>query len=481
MVLFHSTSVLQAQGDTLLARPDYQNWLFDPAAAIPGVPAFQQSPAVTLLSGGVWSTGAAGTPSDGGIELVQAIIGQPVAPAAFWYLAPAPLPVQSRFSDERLTVYSAVSEAGRYRNHYLSTSTLENQEHAAYLKPVGGLSVIFSRHAADGSLLQTGESLPASPGEWLMTFPLVASAGQTLRVEGTTPGQVGTSQVALYPVVRACTSLMSESLGVGDRRLPTRAGAVGTGLYYFRDYLLRGAAVGHKMVVYVQPAGFVPWIEARRLSDEGVESFQEGNTLSLVVDGLAGVPRDYLIRVTSRDSGAVGAYRISVARQVEVLGFSPASGAPGTRVRVSGNGFLNDGNPIVTSVRVGGALSNWDEPMKVGEREGFEFEVPPNAVSGPIRVGTCLAQADGVSQDTFLVLSAIGVGDVRHEAGVGFSFGITNAVAGGRNVVEATTSLSPPIAWEPVVTNQVTAPGVWRYLDPAPSSFPQRFFRVRSE
>jgi hypothetical protein len=112
--------------------------------------------------------------------------------------------------------------------------------------------------------------------------------------------------------------------------------------------------------------------------------------------------------------------------------------------------------------------SSWQE---------FMAQVPPGAVSGPITVLT--DGGTGSSTNEFVVLAPLG--GVRRETGGGLSFGVSNAVVGGRNLVQAATNLHPPVIWQSVATNQVSGPAVWRYTNGNLNSFQQRFFRVRME
>jgi hypothetical protein len=466
-----------AQGDTLLARPDFQNGLFDPAAAIPELPFFRQASSLTLLSGGVWDSRVAGTPSDGGIQLVQAIIGQPVAPAAFWYLAPAPLPVQSRFRDERLTRHSAIDPAGRYRNHYAPLTDLIDAEHGAYLKgvTVSGLALDLV-DGASGASIESGQSISGDPAESLLLFTLSASENDTVRVASATGGEEGRYEIALYPVLRPDHgALVLGTLSSKDRSSTNRSGAVGAGLWYFDDYLLQGVRTGERIVIRVEAAEFAPFIEARFLSDEQVQDYHEGTNKILEVRGTEAGPRDYLIRVTSAVNGALGGYRVAVSRIPEVWSFSPTSGAPGTWVTVRGTNFLQGFNPLVTGVKFAGISASLGEPVNRGGWQEFEAQVPLEAVSGPITVST--QGAEGSSANHFVVLAS--VTGLRREADGALSFAVSNSVGGIRNVVEAANDLNPPIAWNSVATNSPSIPGFWRWTNDPSGPASRQFYRVK--
>jgi hypothetical protein len=52
--------------------------------------------------------------------------------------------------------------------------------------------------------------------------------------------------------------------------------------------------------------------------------------------------------------------------------------------------------------------------------------------------------------------------------------GVSNRV----HVVEATTNLSPPAAWQPIATNNLGPVGVWNFTNSTVGN-PMRFFRAR--
>jgi hypothetical protein len=54
-------------------------------------------------------------------------------------------------------------------------------------------------------------------------------------------------------------------------------------------------------------------------------------------------------------------------------------------------------------------------------------------------------------------------------------------VPGWSYVLEATTNLSPPVLWLPVLTNTANEAGEYQFLDTTETNLPARFYRVRSE
>ncbi len=324
-----------------------------------------------------------------------------------------------------------------------------------------------------GSLIAAGTAMD---GQAMAVFARQAGATYRATVSTTEPGQAGGFAVALYPVAHPGDS-MQGTLELKDRFSLTRAAAVGAGRWIYDDYLLRGVAAGDRVEIAVDGEVFAPFLEIRLLADESVQDYRDGASYTLTVQGTAQGARDYLIRVTTSASGALGGYTLRVDRveaAPEIWSFSPGSGVPGTKVLLRGTNFLDGLNPVVTGVEFGGAPANWDDPVATGSWQEFMAEVPLAGVSGPIRVLT--AGTAGVSTTAFIVLSP--VGDVRRETGGGFSFAISNAVAGIQNVVERAETLTAPVAWTPVTTN-VADSGGWRFTNAAPGAGSQQFFRVR--
>ncbi len=471
------------QSDTLLVRPDFQNWLFDPRAEIPAVPGLVQGPAVTLVSGGVWESGKPGTPSDGQIELLQALIGQPFAPGAFWYLAPAPLPDQSRFRDERLTAYSAIDSAGVYRNHYTVLAEQRDAEYAAYLRSTNqpGLSLRLT-DGRSGAVIKNGQTVLGNEAEVLLTFTWPASLEDTLRVGGVSARQTAQYELALYPVLRP-GQVWAGNLTQSDRVQTNRAGGVGSGRWTYDDYLLQGVRAGEQITFRVEDADFVPFMEIRSVAHEEVQAshdFLGARNSTFTVGGVPEVgARVYLIRVTSRLSGQLGRYRVSASRSPQIVDFSPKSGPPGTWVTVRGLNFLEGDSPLVTGVFFGAFEAGSTVPRSIAGVEEFDAFVPPEAVTGPITVTNAVLGVGSVSSSPFVVFSAIGA--VRREASRGISFAISNAAPGMRHIVEATGDLLPPIQWSSVTNYTASTPGTWRYTNANSGAIGQRFFRVRRE
>ncbi len=476
-LVVHLPASLQAQTDVLLGRPDFQNLLFDPAPDIPDVPTLTQAPAVTLISGGVWAPGKPGTPTDGGIELLQALVGQPVAPAAFWYLAPAPLPVQSHFLDERLSIYSAVDYGGRYRNHYAPMAEWIGFEHAALIRGIDLPALeVHLVDARSGEVLGDGRPSASDPSGTVLTFPYAGPATHTVRVAAPTAGLIGRYEIAFYPVLRPAGPWWQGTLSGEDRSSTNRVDGVGLGPWYFEDYLLQGVAAGERIAVRVLSSDFTPFVEERVLPSES-ERRGHADLHIVTVGGGPGGPRDHLIRVTTDASGALGGYRVKAGRIPEIWSISPAAGLPGTLVTVRGTNFLDADNPVLTDAKIGGVPAGMTDPIVRNGAHEVQIQVPLDAVTGPIFVQTDVIGA--TSSNAFVVLAAVGA--IRREAGGSISFGVSNAVAGLGNVVEATASLTPPIAWERVATNAIATAGVWRFTNASPGLFPQRFFRVRKE
>jgi hypothetical protein len=113
-----------AQTDPLLrARPDYINWLYDPAPTPPPGTTLAQPASVALFSGNVGTSGGATTPADGQIHLLRSVIGQPVGgvPLAPTDILPG--------SPEVVPVFVAVNGRGNVTvspqtNLYLTGQTL---------------------------------------------------------------------------------------------------------------------------------------------------------------------------------------------------------------------------------------------------------------------------------------------------------------------------------------------------------------------
>ncbi len=285
----------------------------------------------------------------------------------------------------------------------------------------------------------------------------------------------GTYEMACYPVIRTPASLEG-ALTASDPSTTNRTAAVGSGRWYYDDYLLPQVRASDRVTMRVEPASFGPFVEIRLAASDVPERYADGAVLELG-GGDFGPARDYLIRVTSSASGALGGYTLHVEltrRAPEVWDFTPAAGLPGTWVTVRGTNFLDGLNPAVTGVRFGEVPAASTEPVDRGAWQELDALVPDGAVTGPIVVET--ETATNGSANAFVVLAPIG--GIRGENG-GVSFAVSSASAGVQNVVEAAPSLIPPVQWQAVATNIVAAPGVWRYSNGPLPLFPQRFYRVR--
>ncbi len=383
---------------------------------------------------------------------------------------------------------AGILAARNFRKPYANGAILPFDEHVVALADsVGERELcLFARADGDGFqprldlLERDSRQLIATAGaegprnESFLLWTNRPSVPYVVLVSSPGVAEVGHYNLALYPVVRPGGAISGE-LDLNDAWTTNRTAAVGSGRWQHDDYLLRGVGSGERMEILVDSAAFAPFLELRLLSDESVQDYRDGSSYSLTVQGTAQGPRDYLIRVTSSASGALGDYTLRVNRvqaAPEVWSLNPGSGVPGTKVLVRGTNFLDGLNPVVTGVEFGSAAADWNEPVAATGAHEFETTVPPSAVSGPIRVLT--AGATGASTNAFIVLCP--VGDVRREPGGAFSFSVSNAVAGVANVVERAATLTPPIAWTPVSTNAAL---VGRYIIEAPATGLQEFFRVR--
>ncbi len=379
-----------------------------------------------------------------------------------------PTPLKARLNNRLFTFPNAYE--------LILGAAIGGSEYGAYARALEGASPALALvDVATGGLLSTNFSVTTGGGS-LLLMNNSPGANFELRVASAAGVWGGRYDVALYPVVRP-GRLLSGGLTAEDPGSTNRAGAVGSGRWRYDDYLMRGAASGDRVSMVVESSSFAPLIEVRLLSDESVQDYRDGSSYTLTVQGNAQSPRDYLIRVTSSVSGALGDYTLRVERvqaAPEIWSFSPGSGVPGTKVMVRGTNFLDGQNPVVTGVEFGGAAANWDDPIASMAAHEFETTVPASAVSGPIRVFT--AGAVGTSTNAFIVLSP--VGNIRREPGGGFSFAVSNAVAGIQNVVERAMNLTPPTVWTPAITN-TGGVGVWWYTNATPGGGPQQFFRVR--
>ncbi len=349
-------------------------------------------------------------------------------------------------------------------------------EFATFLRNDSGFTPVLRRYD-----ITTGLMLATNLGQGTSCLMLLTNDSQRFvgaQITSLEPTRVGGYELALYPVVRP-GRVLTDALSFNDPWVTSRTAAVGAGRWAYDDYFLRGVASNERLEVRVETAEFSPFIEVRLLPDDSVQDYRDGSTYTLTVQGTEQGPRDYLIRVTSSASGALGNYTLRVDRvqsAPEIWSFSPGSGVPGTKVLVRGTNFLDGLNPMVTGVEFGGVPADWDDPVALVAAHEFAATVPPMAVSGPIRILT--AGSVGNSTNAFIVLSP--VSEIRREAGLGFSFAVSNAAAGMVNVIERTTSLTPPNVWTPVTTNMAGA-GVWRYTNVNPGTVLQEFYRVRRQ
>jgi hypothetical protein len=249
---------------------------------------------------------------------------------------------------------------------------------------------------------------------------------------------------------------------------------------YADDYLLQGLQPGATVILRLDSSDFDTFLEVRSLG-QGVASDDNnggGSNSRYPLDVGPTTDRDYIIRVTSSTNLGVGYYTLRVEQSLapQILSFGPSSGVPGALVRVRGLNFLNaSGISQITAVRFGSVQAAIPEdPFTDGVEEAVDVLVPEGAVTGPITVETFNGTATSTSN--FVVLGRIGF--LRRETGGGFSFGVTNGASNLMSVVEATTSLSPPVVWQPVATNLILNPQVWRYTNQTLSPFGERFFRV---
>ncbi len=300
----------------------------------------------------------------------------------------------------------------------------------------------------------------------------------TLLVSTVESTGAGPYELGVYPVIRPRQAVAGE-LALSDRSSTNRTAAVGNGLWYYDDYLLQGLSRGDRVSVTVNASGFEPFVEVRLLSDETVQHWwQEGATHVWTIQGTAEGVRDYLIRVTSKASDALGPYSMSVERAAlnpEIWSFAPTSGSPGTWVTVRGTNFLDGPNPNMTGVLFGGTNAASLEPVVGDGWHEFLAIVPVDARTGPISV-LRQDQVVATSTDVFTVLAPIG--NVRRETGGRMSFAVSNAIAGVDYVIEATEALNSPIAWTAVQTNALNSPGVWRFTNSVGGVRPERYYRV---
>jgi hypothetical protein len=251
---------------------------------------------------------------------------------------------------------------------------------------------------------------------------------------------------------------------------------------YGEDYLLQGVQVGESVVLELVSTDFDAFLEVRLLEGFGHVDHDDNGGGGTGAGSISRIhltmpDRAVLVRVTSKEAGATGYYQVSVLRSQSpmVWGFSPASGVPGTWVRVRGTNFVFDGDSKLTGVDFGGGTDNTvPEAVANAIEQYFDVQVPEVAVSGLITVHTF--NGNGSSTNPFVVLGRLGA--ARREAGAGISFAVTNGGSNQINWVQTATSLTPPILWETVATNVAFSPGIWRYTNPPLPFFPQRFFRV---
>ncbi len=353
-------------------------------------------------------------------------------------------------------------------------------EHAVYARWDSGHSSLPLAlvDAANGSPIVARQESAGDGVEWLF-FTNLTAVTREVRVPESAWQRGARIDLALYRVVRPGGSC-DGGLDPSDPSSTNRAGAVGNGLWYYDDFLLRGVQPGDRVNARVTSSTLNPFIEVRLVADESVLQYVDGPSLELNTQGVAGRARDYLIRVTSRESQAVGKYLLAVERQnlVPVIrDFAPPAGTPGTRVTVRGGNFLDGPQPLFDGVSIGEVVAPSFAPVVRGGEQEFELIVPSDARTGPIRLHR-LENILAASTNVFTVLAP--VGGVRWEPlDSRFSFVLTNSDGPAQFVVEATRTLDPPIRWQAIATNQVPDRAVWRYTNA--TSAPQQYFRARRE
>lgn len=464
----------RAQGDTLLARPDFQNVLYDPAPIAPPGTSLAQPASVTLLSGSADVEVRTNTPNDGTNYLVLSLIGQPVAPAFFWYLAPAPLLVHQRMLDERLSIYSAVDVAGRFRNHYSLLGMGNGIEYGAYGKNDSGFDLVLKLVDGQTGVVLSSNDVLTSTSEALALF--TNSPGLSYSVQATTveTNAAGSYTIALYPVVRPGAEV-SGVLTAADPPDPFQSG----GAYRSQDYLLMGVSRPQTVRLRLESTGFDGKLEVARLDQPElvVSSALPGS----VGAGVAQMEfthqgENYLVRVTSGLPLQTGSYRLVVERKLPVVaGFSPLGTNVGGTVVITGDFWPSD-NKQSTWVGFGGG--QWVKPTPPNiQTNTITVLVPSNAVSGPLMVTNINGSA--VSSVQFVVWQAPpqirAVGVVTNGQ---FSIEVTGA-AGGTVVIETATNLSQPILWLPLVTNQLSGAGTLTYTVGVTNQPRQQFYRTR--
>ncbi len=437
-----------------------------------------------------WGSSAAGTTARlvyrvnaGQLLIVRATSREPAQGGRYTVRARAVLPVGYRVGGH-LGGIDEVSPSGAFVDGFTlaSRDTAAGAELAAYARSLGefapGLRIY---DLASGMAVGSSNLVAATGDQLLVTFAHQSSVGIGLEVVGPEDGSTGDYEAAVFPVVRPGEAVMG-ALTEADPVTTNRTAAVGAGRWLYDDYLLRGVAAGEKLVVRLEQAGFEPFLEMQLVGHTigGGEwpNYTEGAVhYAPALPGIGGVPRDVIIRVTSRSSGAGGPYRMRVDRlsALAVWSFAPEAGVAGTWVTVRGTNFLNGLNPAVTGVRFGQVLAALTEPVDRGAWQEFEALVPEGAVTGPIVVDGETGSA--ASTNNFVVLAP--VMQARLDAAGLFSFGVSNSVIGGRNVVEAAMDLNPPVRWQPTATNLVVTPGVWRYTNTVSGDISQQFFRIR--
>ncbi len=376
--------------------------------------------------------------------------------------------------DAGLNLVDAREEDGRYGDRFSVAGELDG-EHRVYFRALGGWAGrIALRGGSSGPVLTTADA-----GEEAITISFTNRpvTNLNLTVTSVETNQVGRYQVGLYPVLRPRLSMIG-AVELGDAWSATRSAAVGQGRWYHDDYVLAGVQPGDRVTVRVTSAAFIPFIEIRLLADESVIQFTDGSNLELTVQGAAGRARDYLVRVTTRESEARGTYLVAVDQQglsPVIKDFVPTAGTPGTRVTVRGGNFLDGPQPLFDGVSIGGVGAPSFAPVVRGGEQEFELIVPSDARTGALRLHR-LQNILATSTNDFTVLAPIG--GVRRESGDQLSFAITNLTA-GTIVVESATNLNPPVVWRELRTNATPGSVYWKYTNDLNRADLERFFRAK--